>query len=646
MKNRLEAHGQIRKLSFDIGIGVLAVALLLSLASGARFASTRLGTDSKTVQEREDPNLQLLEDVWQKVLAVVPAPPALPWPPKLHVLNEQDARALKALTGEELAGAPNAFATICADRRVPFCGGPVVCVNEALLEKVVEGNPNRLAFILGHELSHLTLGHVKTNAKAPTGLLQVVFTREKELAADKEGIKVALEAGYSLHEGLGAGRRLIEIGLEYPPLWPVDHPSWTQRLALLDKERSGLWRQMGAFNNGVVFLNVEQYASAARCFEAVIKEFPDCYEAQADLGYARLMEYCDLLTEDDIRAFNIGQIMIGGFYARPDTLIEKGRGKNKDLWEQAVSALQEALRLKPDLALAKANLGIAYLIHPDNQDLEAAGRYLQEAEALTRRSAKPVTRAFVLVNLAVAQLASGKTDLSQRSLDLAVSLAGDRPAVRSTVSYNRAMAQLRQGGPVAKRSATTSLANFLQETSPASVWWKLGFDQFSQLCSEQKLSCITREQALASVESPFRSIPSVNSGGKNIQLGDSMNQVERQLGETTAVPVVRGSNLKRLYYPSRGLEIIGDNEVLAISLRGRTAPALELQHSGTGGGKVAVRVGMTDRSFSQVLGSRFETTTTFSAATPYRFYPTVGLAARVAQGVVTELLVVIVPRRG
>ena len=46
---------------------------------------------------------------------------------------------------------PNAFATL-------YKGSPLVCVNRALLNSIVEGNANRLAFILGHELSHVTLG--------------------------------------------------------------------------------------------------------------------------------------------------------------------------------------------------------------------------------------------------------------------------------------------------------------------------------------------------------------------------------------------------------------------------------------------------------------------------------------------------------
>ncbi|MCI0487188.1 MAG: M48 family metalloprotease [Blastocatellia bacterium] len=627
---------------------LLLVVLLLSFAIAPPFARTDHAIATNAERGTEDPNIALLNDVWEKVLAVVTPPPGLQWPPKLHVLTEDDTKLLESLTRREMPrDVPNAFATVCSDSRLAFCSGPVVCVNRALLERIVDGNTHRLAFILGHEISHLTLGHARPRrGRARSEILETVFSREKEIAADKSGIEAALAAGYSLSEALSAPRQFIELGMEHPPLWPSTHPSWTQRLARLDKERAGLWRQMGAFNNGVMFLSIEQYASAERCFEAVVREFPDCTEAQANLGYARLMQYCDLLTEDDLKDFDIGHIMIGGFYGRPDTLIEKSRGKNRDLWMKAVESLEEALRLNPDLALAKANLGIAYLVHPEKQDIEKAARYLEEARALTAKGASRMMRAHVLVNLGVAELAAGKMDLCDQHLNQAFSLAGDHPVIKATIFYNHALLQLKKGEGGKKRDATTALAGFLQATSPASIWWKLGFEQFSKLCSEQKVRCLTREEALARVRPPLRPVPSVRTGkGIDLQLGDSMDDVQKRLGNASPVPVVRGSNLKRLYYPASGVEVTGNEEVLAIALKGRAAPALELQRVGIGGGKVTLRVGMTAQRLTQILGPRFAATTIFNPTIRYRFYPEVGLAARVVQGRVTELLVVIVPRK-
>lgn len=309
------------RLSVNAAIGE---ALLITLISLASFPSWKITAPAKAeieagvLNSQQDASLVLLNAVWDQVLASVKRPAGLVWPPRLHVLTEAEMKAAKMDMRT-----PNAFATL-------YKGAPLVCVNQALLNTIVEGNTHRLAFIIGHELSHILLGHVRRAAVVHTPFVQIMFTRSQELAADKRGMEIALAANYSFSEAVSAPKRFIELGREYPPLWPANHPSWTQRLALLEKERASLWKSMGAFNNGVLFLNVEQYVSAAQCFASVIEEFPDCYEAQADLGYARLMQYCDLLRPEDVRDFGISQIMAGGFYERPDSLIEKGREKTSN----------------------------------------------------------------------------------------------------------------------------------------------------------------------------------------------------------------------------------------------------------------------------------------------------------------------------
>ena len=98
---------------------------------------------------------------------------------------------------------------------------------------------------------------------------------------------------------------------------------------------------MGAFHDGAYFLVCEQYGSAERRFRAVTREFPNCYEAWANLGDALLMRYCDSLETDDLRRFDLGQLVVGGFYHRPESLEEKIRGVNEGLWRDAAGALRE-----------------------------------------------------------------------------------------------------------------------------------------------------------------------------------------------------------------------------------------------------------------------------------------------------------------
>src|SRR4029077_19423063 len=98
-------------------------------------------------------------------------------------------------------------------------------------------------------------------------------------------------------------------------------------------------------------------------------------EAWANLGYARLMRYCDSLDARDLRDFGVGPLVTGGFYNRPGWLEGRAgrlRGVNEKLWKDAVTAFEKALGLNPDLVLARANLGMAYLVCPDGRDVKKA----------------------------------------------------------------------------------------------------------------------------------------------------------------------------------------------------------------------------------------------------------------------------------
>src|SRR5262249_42544661 len=148
-----------------------------------------------------------------------------------------------------------------------------------------DGAEDRLAFMLGHELSHILLGHVKAPARGETRLVKNAFTRQQEIDADIMGMELALKAGYSLKRGRSSIERMMKLGLNYSSFegLAVDHPSWKDRLSHLDREQTRLWRSMSAFENGFFFLGAEQYAAAEQCFAAVTREFPESYEAWANL---------------------------------------------------------------------------------------------------------------------------------------------------------------------------------------------------------------------------------------------------------------------------------------------------------------------------------------------------------------------------
>jgi len=197
----------------------------------------------------------LVERVSHRLLAVTdPVPDYYIWPPTFGVLD--DEKEIQA----------HAFAHHEDGKTLPR-----VEVWTGLLHQVIQGDPDRLALILGHELGHVTLRHIVREPRGQTPFVQTVFTREQEVAADRKGIELTLRAGYSHRRALKGFQRMIDLGFEYSPLEGLkrDHPSLRDRLTYLDKDQSALWRAMGAFDDGRYFLLYEQYGSAERCFRAV-----------------------------------------------------------------------------------------------------------------------------------------------------------------------------------------------------------------------------------------------------------------------------------------------------------------------------------------------------------------------------------------
>ncbi len=586
----------------------------------------------------------LVERVSHRLLAVTDPVPDYIWPPTFGVLDEEKNINAHAFAADEDGKAL-----------------PRVEVWTGLLHQVIQGDPDRLALILGHELGHVTLRHIVRKPRGQTPFVRTVFTREQEIAADCKGIELTLRAGYSHRRALKGFQRMIDLGLAYSSVegLGVDHPSWAERMTYLDKDQSALWRAMGAFDDGRYFLLCEQYGSAERCFRAVTREFPNCHEAWANLGYALLMRYCDSLETDDLRRFDLGQLVVGGFYHRPESLEEKIRGVNEGLWRDAVGALREALRLKPALVLAKANLGVAYLVNPAGKDVKQATRYLDEAAeaAEADKALNPLMRATVLINAGVADLAGGHPEVGARMLDrgeqIGRGFAGERPmrpappALSAALLYNRALLLADSSTEGPRRSAVAQIETYLQITSPASTWWPLAYERYAAMCKKLGLPAKDEGELKRTTHPQPRPLTEVEVGdGIALSLDEPMAGVTDRLGEGQAVPVVAGTDLVRRRYPRRGIDLLATDRVLAICLRGPESPVLRLRDAGLGAGAKVLRVGMTKPELEQILEEReYDFRELDTPDVNYRFYPELGLAVRIRNDRVEELVVTRIPRR-
>lgn len=566
------------------------------------------------------------------------------WPPQVAIITVQR-------DGQRVAeqNRMNAFAA------APDCR-PIVRISEDLFANVVQGDPDRLALILGHELGHVVLGHpVCDSGKDTTSVLEVAITRDQEFAADAKGYEFALAAGFSVRNGLKALQRLDEVShySSFEAL-SVDHPSWADRLARLDKEQAPLWRSMSAFDDGVSFLSTENYQLAATCFRSVVREFPQAADVLSNLGYTLLMQYIDQLSDDDLRSLGIGQPATGSFYGESLHLKSKVRGVDTGLWSEAVQTLQSAEKIDFTLALVKANLGLAYLVSPSGSKPKEALSYLQAATDLLHKD-RALQNAYgdtaaraVINNLAVAYLAAGDTADANNLLEFLWKHPKDPVDEQlflqtASLFYNSGMLLVSSDDPQLRERGGEFLERYLKQAPVKSVWWQLALEKYNAVCKGMSAGCSPESQLTTAHRTPLRTVVAVDLGqGKSLRLGESFKGSANRIGPGQLVGTVPGTNMQRVRYPTYSMDLIASDVIVAIILNGKQSPELQIREVGPASPGRSVHFGMTSDELEAALtGQPYRYEGLLDTWVPYRFYPGVGVAARVGtQKTVEELVIV------
>jgi Zn-dependent protease with chaperone function len=643
----------------------------LALASCLAFFTSSISLARGDGPAKED--VELVNRVWARLLASAERikNPEISWPPTCTINNSNTINAYATIV-VETKEAPAAAGANKSDKepKLEFKIQPKVVIMRGMLEQVIhtkadkdmEAAADRLAYVLGHEMCHLLLGHCipEQRGQKPTPLERNVFGREKEVAADVHGAELALKAGFSLRRGMDAIKRMQKLGLDYSSFEGLlaDHPSWNDRLTHLDREQAVLWRAMSAFENGSFFLMTEQFSSAEVCFRQVTREFPKCYEAWSNLGYALLMQYCDGLDAADLRRFKIGQLYIGGFYRRPKSLEAETRGIQSKVWDEAVAAFQKSLGLKKDQVLTKANLGVAYLVHADgNPDLAKACKYLHEAAAMAKNDDQldQSTRAGILINAGVADLSARRVKEGMEEIDLGekfgsqffagIFKTGVNPDLKNVLLYNKATVAAAAPEKTQQQEGLRQFEQYLQSPNGAGAWWPLAYERYAELA--KKLGVEPKKAKEFSKPSwiPHRLVTSVTLGsGATLTLSEPITEAATRLGEKT--PVFSRSKLSRIRYPGHGIEVLATDSILAIHLVGEKAPAIPVHEGGIGGKTQPVRLNMPEKEFLQIVGAEpFDVRPLDDPKVLYRFYPYLGLAVRIEKDQVVDLAVTQIPRK-
>lgn len=544
-------------------------------------------------------------------------------------------------------------------------GRRAIEVTQALIDHM-SGNSDLLAFVLAHEIAHGLLRHPSTEASVAGAAL----SRQQEQQADSLGALLLVSANYSFRGAVTGLLTMLALpGQEFGPFEAMvsTHPSWFERAywANLRADRgfqAELWGAMGAFRDGVYFLATQQYQVAERAFEAVVEEFADSHEAWANLGYARLMLYVDRLDEADVRRFDVGHLAVGGFYHRAPSLEAQVRGVDPELWWGAVDALREAVRIAEregrPAPLARANLGLAYLLDPEGQGPSAnaarAQRLLEGAveEAENDPSLPPEGRAAILANAVAAGITAGDPLRARQLLAAMTRLleAGRRGPGVTAAAFHEAVLLSNGGTPDQERRARVLFRDYLTSQWPGSAWWAPAYERYAEV-SRRLGEPVEPAEALRAASPGARLTPATSvslPGGGEVELNQPIEGVERVLGPGRVRVAIPGTNIRGLAYPDAGVALLAGDRVLAIF---PTSPSVPVVAGAPDGDEIRLTVGMSEAALRESMGEDLYEygydLGAIAGGALYRYYRDLGVALRVDRdsGRVAELVVAQVPRR-
>lgn len=560
----------------------------------------------------QDSNEKLCESVFARLLPYVEAPAGVAWPPRLEIEESKEVNAFAYID------------LITQQPRVKVCRG--------YLEHYQKDLESALAFSLGHELSHLSLRHCQPRAQADPVLLRHAFTRRQELDADKLGLQLALQAGYRFRDLAAHLKKLATEDEHYDKYLGagVDHPSWTDRVAQLDKGQSAIWHSKSAFDSGVTLLAVMQFQRAAESFREVVEDFPDCHEAWTNLSHAYLMAYVDTLSVDYLRRYNVGMLMYRDFYPRAESLQVRLRSQPPaDLHRRAVEAALQSLKVQPNQVLAWTNLGVAQLVAPGGPKLAEAQKCF--LKAIDQADNDPALNArhqvSVLNNLSCVLLARGREADSRKVLQQTLKTAHLNRSDRTTLEYNLALCDLKSRDQATKKRALAGMQAFLQIHGGRTIW----AERAKQLLAQNRT-------ALATVVSPRQMDYRPVSQAGEVCLLHSQDEIQAKLGPGELTPC--GPGVNRLRYPAQGIELYLQGEVFAIDLFSAQAPPVEIRPLGLGSRVWQLRVGDDIAPIRKKLADQETTRQTMLRAGQYfTTYGSLGVSLRDQNGKLAEILI-------
>lgn len=547
----------------------------------------------------------------------------------------------------------NAYAKRLGDSmEVPFKTEIVVYMG--LIDKTVCDDVDALAGIIGHELGHISLGHHTKDWNDATykltqsdNAIGVTATREMEHACDLFGAKISAKAGYDpngIVRNFMRGR--TELGETF--FWEAlayDHPSATERLAVLDQNREQMWQAVVDFEVGVEMLKMGDYPCAQQSFEGALAYFPDAPEVLGNLGYAKIMQYYHGLPQwywDTHK--DVGQPMPMGFStflpvdSDPTSRDEQQiSAELRKLWAEATEHLSKAVELKGDYVLGIGNMAFASLIAPDGPDAQAAAGYLARAKELVGEN--ELLALAIANNQAINANLQGSPQQARALLQEAEAAFPEGKRGVNVPQINLCVLLADSQDPGEQQTAAEGLEKLCKGLPPGSAQWQYVYLRYQGLCQATGRTALPEDQ-LKTKSLQKMSMHFVR-GQQKIYLGDTLSRMARYLGSPDAViPVGPKAQVPRtadeqapIYcwrYLAAGLELTFFRGRL-VRAKFYTTPSEQSCNAvlAIEGKKVGqLTIGDSVDSVESLLPP-FEEALMLGEEKPFRYYPAVGFAVQI-----------------
>jgi hypothetical protein len=544
-----------------------------------------------------------------------------------------------------------------------------ITLSQGLISKYSIEDEELIAFIIAHELAHIVKLHISEETTNEGVIIKKALTREEEYEADFEGMLMALDAGIEFKKILRGLRKLSADGSDLSAFECLnsEHPSWSDRLSRLDSNHKKIWESISSFKNGTTFLTLNQYDPSVYCFNYVIEQFPDCYEAHVNIGYAKLMKYLETLDEIDLQEMTNGYFVTGNYYKNSVSLNNRIRGVDSDLWWDAVGEFQTALRIKPDLILAKSNLGLAYLVSPIKRgSIGKAAKYFSEALELveTDSTLGPAEKAVIYMNAGLTNILS---DIPQDSIYLNINKSEEYSRqfaesypfnnnyntieINHAIKYNKALLLMRSDNPGKNREALKLLEEFQKSNSYKSPWWKTANSNYNSICNKYGFKPLDERKlkVKANGDNNKKVIGIELKNGKKVTLTDKKSVFLSKVNTTEIDEkiIIPGKNLKRLILNNSGIELLSSEYIFAIILNKPISPKVVIQKKYKGRKSYHVFIGMPYSEFENIADkSEYkDRVNLLNIDENYRYYIDFGLAVKINSktNTIDEMVIVNLP---